>query len=129
MSSKTRAEERRAEWDRLTPRQRLERKRQQYLFQIERPDFNMAIVNRAKERMSRMDAFPPDIRALVHEFGLEIVQEFWTHGVRKAKSIRHLILVVRGERTDGGNRFNFNKGPNSKRNPMEIEDEYWTIKK
>lgn len=47
-----------------------------------------------RKRMERIDALPPDVRALVHEFGWTVVGEYWSVGVRKASVIRHLIEIT-----------------------------------
>lgn len=54
--------------------------------------------------MNRVDSLPPDIRALVHEHGLTIIDSFLAVGVTKAKHIRHLINVVRQGSVEIGNR-------------------------
>ncbi len=113
-------EERRAMWESLTPAQRIAKQRERDIEASYHPDFNAAIVERAQKRMDRVDAFPVDVRAVIYENGLEIVQEFWNHGVRKAKSIQHLIDTVRGtDLPNGQARFKINKGPNTARNPAE----------
>lgn len=97
---------------------------------MEKPDFNSGLADRAYRRMMRVDQMPPDIRRCVHEYGLEIVQEFLNHGVRKASSISHLIDTVRGApQADGNPRFKINKGPNAKRNPADEEDKYYAVPK
>lgn len=88
----------------------------------ERPEFNAAVVRRAKKRMDRADALPTDIRRVVHEYGLEVVQEFLNHGVRRPESIAHLIDTARdAEYRNGQVRFKVNKGPAAKRNPINYE--------
>jgi hypothetical protein len=52
-------------------------------------------MEKIRARMDRIDAMPPDIRALIHEEGLTVVQAFIDQGVRKAAGIRHLIEQVR----------------------------------
>lgn len=37
---------------------------------------------------------PPELRALVHEFGYAIVNAFLVCGVRKVSTIRHLVMEV-----------------------------------
>ncbi len=55
-------------------------------------------------RMNRVDAMAPDLRELMHEFGLSIVDAFLQHGVTRPKSIRHLINAVRNGSVEIGNR-------------------------
>lgn len=87
--------------------------------QADAPEFNSALCERASKRMDRVDAFPPDIRAVIYEHGLEIVQEFWNHGVRKAKSIKHLIDTAQGnDFSTGQARFALNRSPKRASNPF-----------
>lgn len=58
------------------------------------------------KRMNRVDGFPPEIRALVHEEGLTVIDAFFDCGVTKARQIRHLIEVVRKGSVEIGNRSN-----------------------
>lgn len=53
--------------------------------------------DRRIKRMSRVDAMPPDIRALVHEWGLSITQAFLECGVTNPRHIRHIINMVLNE--------------------------------
>lgn len=111
-------EERRAFWEGLTPAQRFEKQRDRDIEASYHPDYNARIVERAQERMARVDSFPPDVRAVIYERGLETVQEFWNHGVRKARSIEYLIAVTLAEdQADGNPRFGLNRAP-SKPNPL-----------
>jgi len=87
------------------------------------PDYNSSLVRRAAERMSRVDGFTPAIRAVIHECGLEVVQEFWNHGVRDAKKMRYLIETARGDKfANGQNRFRLNQSPNRAHNPAGRDD-------
>lgn len=52
---------------------------------------------RRKARMDRIDAMPPEMRALVYKYGSHIVNSFVSHGVKKPASIRHLVEVVLDE--------------------------------
>lgn len=52
---------------------------------------------RREQRMARVDGLPPDIRALVHDYGLNVVQAHLDIGVTKAKHIRHLVETVINE--------------------------------
>ena len=90
------------------------------------PNHNSAIAERARKRLARVDAMPPDLRLVVYEYGLEIVQEFLNCGIKIPKTIRHLIDTVRHADYESGQaRFKINKGPNAKRNPAEEDDEYY----
>jgi hypothetical protein len=93
--------------------------------EIEAPEFNAATVARARKRMARVDNMQPDLRAIVHEYGLEIVQEFLNVLGARPKTIKHLIdTVLHRDLADGQARFKINKSPYAKRNPAEYEDYY-----
>lgn len=53
-------------------------------------------------RMDRIDKMPKEIRELIHEHGLTVVQSFLDHGVTSAKAITHLIKAVRTGSIDPG---------------------------
>lgn len=73
------------------------------------PSHNEGTAKRARERMARVDAMPRELRHVVYEFGLDVVQEFLNHKVTNPKSIRHLIATVLAlDFPDGSNRFNKN---------------------
>lgn len=48
-------------------------------------------------RMDSIDAMAPELRALVHEYGLNVVKAFLDLGVAKPKHIRHLINTTLSE--------------------------------
>jgi hypothetical protein len=50
---------------------------------------------RVRNRMSRVDNFPPQIRALIYEHGLGIIDAFIHCGVTDPRRIAHLIDTVR----------------------------------
>lgn len=54
-----------------------------------------AVKSKIQARMARLDALPKEIRELIHEHGLTVVQAFLDQGVTKAAGIRHLIQQVR----------------------------------
>lgn len=98
------------------------------------PEHNKALAARAQKRMARVDSLAPDIRRVVYEYNLEVVQEFLNHGVKTAASIKHLIdTVVGADFPNGQNRFKLNSGPNTKRNPIndiaDDDDHYFVIPK
>lgn len=83
------------------------------------PALNAALVDRARRRMDRVDNMPPEMRRVVHEYGLEVVHVFIEQGIRDPRKIAFLIDTVRGADLPGGQaRFKFNKGPNSMPNPI-----------
>lgn len=87
-----------------------------------KPEFNSKLKHRAEKRMARVDSMPFELREIVYEYGLELVQPFLDHGVRRASSIRYLIDTVRcAEYPTGQVRFRFNTGPNRASNPLSVE--------
>lgn len=60
-------------------------------------DFQRAVDERRSKRMAAVDALSPDLRALVHEYGLSLVHQFLNHGITKPKAIRHLVEYVLDE--------------------------------
>lgn len=48
-------------------------------------------------RMNAVDELPPEIRELVHDYGLNTIKAFWDIGVRKPRHIKHLIETVLDE--------------------------------
>lgn len=99
--------------------------------QCQAPDYMAATAERAAKRMARVDDMPRELRAVVYEYGLEIVQEFVNHGVTTPNRIKYLVDVVRNaELPTGQRRFKVNKGVSAKRNPIEYEDddgEYYVV--
>lgn len=53
--------------------------------------FAAAVQGKRIKRMNHVDNMPAELRALVHEYGLSIVQQFINCGVTKAGHIRHLV--------------------------------------
>lgn len=49
------------------------------------------------KRMATIDGMPADLRALVNDYGLNIVQQFLNFGIRNPKQIRHLVETVLDE--------------------------------
>lgn len=59
---------------------------------------DQAFVDRKRgQRMDRIDDLPPDLRALVNEYGFHVVNTLMAHGVTKAKSIRHIVETLLDE--------------------------------
>lgn len=52
------------------------------------------IDHKRRARMETVDRLPPDVRALVHEYGLNVVNACLQSGVVKAKHIRHIVETV-----------------------------------
>lgn len=53
-------------------------------------------------RMDRIDAMPKEIRELIHEYGLTMVQAFIDQKITKPNVIRHLIQQVQRGSLDVG---------------------------
>ncbi|TIV50833.1 MAG: hypothetical protein E5V86_29800, partial [Mesorhizobium sp.] len=60
-------------------------------------DFQQAVERRRKKRMAKIDALSPELRALVHEYGYHIVNQFMMNGVTSHRIIRHLVEIVLDE--------------------------------
>lgn len=80
-------------------------------------------LRRVRTRMRRIDDLPPDVRMLVHEEGLTIVDAFLQAGVTKANQMRNIIARVREGGSLYGNRTRLNgepeTSPHSASNGME----------
>jgi len=63
---------------------------------------NQEQLEKVVARMARIDAMPREIRELVHEFGLTMVQAFLDQKITKPNAIRHLILQVQRGSLDTG---------------------------
>lgn len=50
------------------------------------------------------DRLPRDLRALVHDYGYSVVNQFVSHGIRDASAIRHLIRAVHQGAREPGNK-------------------------
>lgn len=65
------------------------------------PYYNMdfpEIVNiKRANRMAEFDAYDPELRALVHEYGLTVVKTIHDLGIRKPRQIRHVVETVLNE--------------------------------
>jgi hypothetical protein len=57
--------------------------------------WDAAGMDRVKRRMATIDAMPKELRALVHEHGLTVIQAFVDGGLTKPKSINHIIDTIR----------------------------------
>lgn len=120
------------DWDSMTTRQRVEAQRENDREACNATGYNKALVARAQKRMARVDAMSPELRRVVYEYNLEVVQEFLNQGVKTPKSIKHLIDTVTGANfANGAPRFKLNSHPNAKRNEIDLadEDDYYEIKK
>lgn len=55
------------------------------------------VQERRRVRMAGVDRMPVELRALVHEYGLYVVQAFLSQGISKPKAIRHITEVILNE--------------------------------
>ena len=53
--------------------------------------------------MNRIDAMPKDVREVIHDHGLTVVDALLTAGITKARVMRHLIDVIRQGSSAWGN--------------------------
>lgn len=54
--------------------------------------------SKRKARMERVDALPPELRLLVHEYGWRRIKACLDHGVSNPKTMRSLIRQLRCEK-------------------------------
>ncbi len=68
---------------------------------------NTDFKDRVAARMNRVDAMNPDVRKVVHDYGLTIVDAFLQLGITEARHMRHLITTIvretRGDPSQGIN--------------------------
>lgn len=88
-------EERREFVDRLSAWQKKQYEKWNDWQSLSDPNYNSGTVRRAQRRMAIMDSFPKEVREIVHEYGLEIVFEFWSYGIKSANDIVILIEASR----------------------------------
>lgn len=60
-------------------------------------EFHQYIQDKRVKRMEAIDRLSPEQRALVHEYGYAVVNNFMAHGIVKPKAIRHLVETVLNE--------------------------------
>src|SRR3546814_20883669 len=68
----------------------------------------------AEAVMRHVEKHQPAIRALMHEYGVAPVTALLSVGIKKPRTIRHIIEVCRGNSGDGGPSYGGNKPPNFK---------------
>jgi hypothetical protein len=64
--------------------------------------WDAAGMDRVKRRMATIDAMPKELRALVHEHGLTVIQAFVDSGLTKPKAINHIIDTIHRGSTEIG---------------------------
>jgi hypothetical protein len=55
------------------------------------------IDEKRRKRMEKVDEYDPEIRALIHEYGLSVVQALWDCGVKKPRQMKHVVETVLDE--------------------------------
>lgn len=50
-----------------------------------------------RNRMAAFDAYDPAIRALIHEYGMNVVKAIYDLGIRKPNHIKHIVETVLNE--------------------------------
>jgi ATP-dependent RNA circularization protein (DNA/RNA ligase family) len=60
-------------------------------------EFASAIQAKRVSRMANVDNLTPELRELVHEYGLNVVKALMDVGVQKPKQIRHIVETVLNE--------------------------------
>lgn len=50
-----------------------------------------------RRRMDVVDAYPTEVRFLIHDYGLPVVQTLWDLGVQKPGQIKHVVETVLDE--------------------------------
>lgn len=53
--------------------------------------------NKRRKRMNRVDNLPPELRKIVHSYGLSVVDVCLTFGVKNPRHIRHLVETILDE--------------------------------
>lgn len=79
----------------MSPDERIRFNRRKAQQELLDPNYNIGLVRRAQRRMALIDGLPADVRSAVHEYGHEIIWEFWCHGVRSGDDIVILIEAAR----------------------------------
>lgn len=60
-------------------------------------EFEARVQENRRNRMARIDAMSPELRELVHAYGLAVVETCTALGVTKHRHIRHLVETVLDE--------------------------------
>lgn len=91
-------DERRAFFDRMPARQKREWELRQAWRDSLSPEHNAGLAARARKRMHRVDEMSPEMRAVVYDFGLEIVQVLIDHRLNSQKTRWLIDYVLNAER-------------------------------
>jgi hypothetical protein len=89
-------EERRQWWETVPEASRRQNDINQAWNCMFEPDHNRSLQERAIRRMERVDAMSPDMRAVVYDHGLEVVQVLIDHKLRNPNQCRRLIEFITG---------------------------------
>ncbi len=77
--------------------------------------FSEVVQSRRAKRMETVDNMKPDLRELVHDYGLTVVKAFMDLGVVRASHIRHVVETVLNE-------FSPTRGSFSAQGPRQIKE-------
>ena len=61
------------------------------------PEFIARVNERRANRMQKVDNLSPELRSLVHSYGLNVVKTCMDLGVEKPRHIRHLVETILDE--------------------------------
>lgn len=61
------------------------------------PEFLARVERRRLNRMQSVDRLAPEMRKVVHDYGLNVVQAFIDNGIVRPNIIRHLVETVLDE--------------------------------
>ena len=60
-------------------------------------EFEALVSKRRKDRFETIDNMTPELRELVYDYGLSVVQTALQVGIKKPKQIRHMVETVLNE--------------------------------
>ena len=73
---------------------------------LEDDEFRRTMHAKVKRRMEKIDNLDPATRALIHEYGYNVVLNFRQHGITRPKIIRHLVELVLNEMVPTRGKYN-----------------------
>lgn len=85
------------------------------LHYVEGPPSQGTVDAKRRQRMDRVDALPADVRDLVHDYGLNVVQAMLDSGVTKPRNMRHIVETVLNE-------FSPTRGASSYQGPRHLTE-------
>lgn len=60
-------------------------------------EHELFVREKRQKRMAVVDSYPPEVRQLVHDYGLTVVQAFLHNGMKNPRHIRHCVERVLDE--------------------------------